>query len=532
MLEDGSQAFGLWKKAPVPVYNRFYFYNVTNPQAIEREGAKPILRQIGPFTYEVSVEKISIRDNHNGTLSYRERKSWRFRRSLSIADENYIVTTLNTPLALTLALIQGASSTVRVLITLALDAVTEGFFIRRSIKQLLFVGYPDLLTTFGPLLNPEIPASSGGRFGFMYQKNNTDDGEYTIFSGVNDINLLNIMNRYNGKPKLKYWASDVCNSFNDSTNGQMLPPFTDKSPPQSIRVFSSDACRVLKLKFTRTHQSYPGLQVHRYTLDSSNFASWREYPPNQCYMSRLPEPQPSLLYTLTRPQTSPAPTASPLSSVPSSSSPPSSSQNSDSVIPTSSPTPSQSPHPRRPVNVFPQRHYRRSPFPSGVFDLSACKYGAPLVISQPHFLNSDPVYRKSVIGMMPNQSEHSFWMDTEPMTGSTVSLAARMQLNVAITKGPAMFRYRNIPEIVFPIFWQEYQFAFTSDLAQALVDAKSMPHLISSISFYSLLSAGLILAISSFLVYIIPYLRKHSLEINGKQIQTNISSRASVKVSN
>lgn len=563
ILIEGSTAYKLWQKVPLPIYNKFYFFNVTNSQAIEREGAKPILKQIGPFTYRVSIGKFAIRNNGNGTLSYRERKSWHFERSLSIADENQPITTLNTPLALTLTLIQGASPTVRVLVTLALDAVTEGFFIKRTVKQLLFEGYPDLLTTFGPVLNPGIP-SNNGRFGYMFPKNNTDDGQYTIFSGVDSINLLNVIDKYNGKEKLSYWSTEECNSLNGSTNGQMGPPLIHNGglssqqkqyhaysthgydsqqvnqyeedadhfglgeQPPFIKIFTSEICRLLHLRYNSTHQPYPDLSVHRYTFDETNFASAADYPPNECYISKLPAPAPSLLYSLSR-----NPPSSSLSSSLSSLTQPSPLSSSSSSSSTSPPPPSGGPAAGGGLtSIF---RPRREPFASGVFDLSACKFGAPFLISQPHFLNSHPVYRNSVVGLSPNESRHSFWMDIEPLTGSTVNMAARFQLNVAINKAPGLFRYRNIPEIVFPIFWQEYHFEFTRDLAQQLIDLRAMPYLISSISFYTFLSIGIVLVLISILVYVIPFLKIHNLEIHSKHIQGNLntltkSSREVIKV--
>lgn len=78
---------------------------------------------------------------------------------------------------------QSASPAVRTIVSLALEALTEGFFIRRTIKQLLFDGYPDTLTTFAPLLNPEITSFSSGRFAWFINKNATDDGLYNVYTG-------------------------------------------------------------------------------------------------------------------------------------------------------------------------------------------------------------------------------------------------------------------------------------------------------------------------------------------------------------
>lgn len=39
-------------KLPIPLRVNFYFFNVTNPEEIERRGAKPILKEVGPYGYQ------------------------------------------------------------------------------------------------------------------------------------------------------------------------------------------------------------------------------------------------------------------------------------------------------------------------------------------------------------------------------------------------------------------------------------------------------------------------------------------------
>jgi hypothetical protein len=50
---------------------------------------------------------------------------------------------------------------------------------------------------------------------------------------------------------------------------------------------------------------------------------------------------------------------------------------------------------------------------------------------------------------------HEFFLDVEPITGSSVNTAFRFQLNLALTRNPGLFRFRNIRETVLPVLWQE-----------------------------------------------------------------------------
>ena len=50
-LKEGSKIVEVWKKPPINPYLKLYFFNVTNPRRFLK-GAKPILREVGPFVYQ------------------------------------------------------------------------------------------------------------------------------------------------------------------------------------------------------------------------------------------------------------------------------------------------------------------------------------------------------------------------------------------------------------------------------------------------------------------------------------------------
>jgi hypothetical protein len=43
--------YDFWMVSPVPLYIYMYLYNVTNAEDVINFKAKPILQQIGPYTY-------------------------------------------------------------------------------------------------------------------------------------------------------------------------------------------------------------------------------------------------------------------------------------------------------------------------------------------------------------------------------------------------------------------------------------------------------------------------------------------------
>lgn len=43
--------YKFWLESPVPMYISFYMFNVTNSEDVIKNKAKPIVQEIGPYTY-------------------------------------------------------------------------------------------------------------------------------------------------------------------------------------------------------------------------------------------------------------------------------------------------------------------------------------------------------------------------------------------------------------------------------------------------------------------------------------------------
>merc|ERR1712223_405682 len=41
----------MWQKTPIPMYNKIYYFNCTNPQEVMKSRAKPLLKQVGPYVF-------------------------------------------------------------------------------------------------------------------------------------------------------------------------------------------------------------------------------------------------------------------------------------------------------------------------------------------------------------------------------------------------------------------------------------------------------------------------------------------------
>lgn len=53
--------------------------------------------------------------------------------------------------------------------------------------------------------------------------------------------------------------------------------------------------------------------------------------------------------------------------------------------------------------------------PSGVLNISMCKYDAPVFTSYPHFYQADPIYLNAFHGMKPDKDLHENYVALEPV---------------------------------------------------------------------------------------------------------------------
>lgn len=70
--------------------------------------------------------------------------------------------------------------------------------------------------------------------------------------------------------------------------------------------------------------------------------------------------------------------------------------------------------------------------PSGVLNVSDCRYGAPAFVSFPHFFLADRSYAEKISGMKPDPEKHQFSLALEPTTGIPLDVNARLQINILL----------------------------------------------------------------------------------------------------
>ncbi|KAK8731129.1 hypothetical protein OTU49_007814 [Cherax quadricarinatus] len=280
MLSENSKTLTSFIKAPVPIYMQIYLFNVTNPDAIRFHGAKPILKEVGPYTYREVREKFDLVWGHDdGSVSYQQNFTFFFDEEMSngLKETDYI-TTINAVMVTVAAKIEKLGPAIQAMVELAFLRFKESLFVTRTVGELLFRGYKE------PLLNELTkyigdPTNSKGRFGFFYPRNNSNDGTYKVRTGENGMdNYLNI-EEWNGNHTLSYWNSTYCNMIN-GTDGSQYPPKVTKNTV--LRIFTSQLCRSLYLTFEK-EISHHGINAYRFTAPEEMLQAADQNPDNACY---------------------------------------------------------------------------------------------------------------------------------------------------------------------------------------------------------------------------------------------------------
>ncbi|XP_076316219.1 LOW QUALITY PROTEIN: scavenger receptor class B member 1-like [Tachypleus tridentatus] len=418
-LKNGSISYEMWKSIPIPIHQRVYFFNMTNPDDFLQKGIKPKLQELGPYTYRCWWVKKNITWHHNNTVTYRENKKYVFVPELSVGSDDDLITTINFPVLAAAAWLRNANSLEKVSASILFFLLKETVFIQRSVRQLTYEGYSDYLTVIAPLINPDIPKTNG-YFGWLYGRNNSDDGVFTVFTGKDEISKFNLIENWNGLSSLNYW-NGTCNKI-EGTNGELDPPLKDNQG--MVTIFQPDLCRSWKLEYKEEIKNF-GMTSRRFTAKTSVLANGTDNPENRCFATR--------------------------------------------------------------------RH-----LPSGVMDMSPCRYGSPVGLSLPHFYQASPSYLKTVEGLQPNESSHEFFLDIHPISGLSTNIGARLQLNAILERDKMIKQFSNITELVLPILWQKVTGFMTKELVEELIRDMENPPFYASICSYCLLAVGgLLLLIST-----------------------------------
>ena len=142
MLLPPSQLFQQWMSPPIDVYLTFYLFDLKNGNDFEKNGAKPVFDEIGPFVFKEVITKEDIIDNFNNTITYKERRSYTFMPDMSPYNDSYPITQVNMAPVTVINQIRYLNGPVHTIANLALSAAGETLLTTQTVRDLLF-GYED-----------------------------------------------------------------------------------------------------------------------------------------------------------------------------------------------------------------------------------------------------------------------------------------------------------------------------------------------------------------------------------------------------
>ncbi|XP_076070185.1 lysosome membrane protein 2-like [Mytilus galloprovincialis] len=279
-LKEGSASFKAWSAPPVPIYFQIWVFDLLNPLEVVQNGAKPALRQKGPYTFREHRQKGNFTWNDkDGTISYREKRSFNFEREKSAGPQTDTFTTVNLPMITVVELIRREFGFIQELVEFVLTlAKDDELFLTLSIKDILW-GYEDNLLKKVLDFAKKIghPLDLDDHFGLFYNQNGSDDGLYSIYSGVKSADNFAFIKSWNNMSILPYWTTETCNVINGS-DGTLFPPFVQKDDRKYL--FSTDICRSIYATFD-SEQTIRDIDLLRFTVPPKVFLDHNHNPANE-----------------------------------------------------------------------------------------------------------------------------------------------------------------------------------------------------------------------------------------------------------
>ena len=164
----------------------------------------------------------------------------------------------------------------------------QSYFFKATPKELLFDGKKNLISCIGHFFDPA--KNPDCLFAYFRGQNNTDDGLYEIYSGLDNIRDINSIISLNGSSKLDIWDGDQCNQIEGASNGELFPPLDtvgkNADSQKTLQFYRSDFCRVFNLTLAQSYipaDVEGSLLVDRFRPEKNTFANATVYPGNTCY---------------------------------------------------------------------------------------------------------------------------------------------------------------------------------------------------------------------------------------------------------
>lgn len=414
-LSKSSSTFSTFVQAPIPVYLKFYMFDVQNPSEVVHYGEKPILVEKGPYVYkEIKVKKNITFSSSGDQVGYDTWTTYEFDAELShplTEDDN--ITTLNLIMVVAAAM----EKDVPALEWMLSWGLIENYFDlyeTHTVGEWLFKGFelPIISFNFDKAFLPQITSFKfngtftqllakmgqsvdqikNNRIGYYMQYNGSTDGRYLVNTGEGGMDSYLHILQWNHQSQLPWWNNSFCDMINGTDGTQFPPRFVAEDV--TIRMFVSQLCRSLYLKFEKKIEGLP-FEVLRFGAPPEMLMSGLRNPDNKCYCGDLGCLGDSML------------------------------------------------------------------------ELTKCMQNLPIIMSTPHFYQGDGKNLANFIGLKPDKDKHQTSLDLQPTVGVPYEAHKRIQLNFMLKPNArGVLSLGNVREMVHPVFWADE----TAKMADSDVD--------------------------------------------------------------
>lgn len=432
-LENDTEQWDRFLDLPIPVITNVYLFTVTNSEDVLK-GALPVVQEVGPYVYRQNLtRRILSTDSSEDSVTYEKHTAITFDQELSgDHTEDDMVTVINPAL---LVLTQITSSVEQLVVTGCLEKIFPPeyvkLFIHSDVRTLMFEGFPfanmteemgyacnivrnqviqktKVMKNVEYIYNEEFPeVVQMLKFSYLGFKTQHPDGVYTVNRGIDDISKLGTIMRWNYSPFTPYYGR--MESLNNDTCKRVRGGDSMIYPPS---VSKDSSFEIFSTDICRTVKlSYAGEGTYE------GIKGYRFEPSEDTFYPVTPNVENDCYCT------------------------------------------------KRTLNPKGEP----SCYLDGIVDVMDC-FGAPLLLSFPHFLYAEK-YLNGVRNLAaPNKSIHEIYLLLEPNTGIPLQGKKRVQLNVVLRPISHMPFAANLPETVLPLLWIDEGAELTQDLIDMLND--------------------------------------------------------------
>ncbi|XP_072948493.1 lysosome membrane protein 2-like [Epargyreus clarus] len=281
VIRNNSLAYSMWKRPPVHPLMKVHVFNYTNWERV-RDGldARLNVQDVGPFVYSQHLERVNVKFTGD-QVTYQERNNFKYIPEMSAGAHFDKVRVPNLPLLGIASKALALPYLVQMTLQSSLSTFTNHHdaFIELPVHRFLWGYDDDIIDLAKPFLSLQGKLNFE-KFGLLVTKNGTVSDVLTINTGENNMNKMNIIQKFNGHEHLSFWGNPECNSI-ESTDGSIFPPaLLDKNT--TLYVLYANLCRRVPFMYNKEVEE-DGIKLLRYQMPKDVFDSPKYNTANQCY---------------------------------------------------------------------------------------------------------------------------------------------------------------------------------------------------------------------------------------------------------